>query len=66
MLGMVHLDEGDATVLGRPVGDPAARRALGYLPEKFQYPDWLDGRHRGHLTEQGGLEVPLDAGAGIT
>lgn len=44
LLGMVHLDEGNATVLGRPVGDPAARRALGYLPEKFQYPDWLDGR----------------------
>jgi ABC-2 type transport system ATP-binding protein len=44
LLGMVHLDAGKATVLGRPVGDPSARRALGYLPEKFQYPDWLDGR----------------------
>ena len=44
LLGMVHLDAGAATVLGRPVGDPAARRALGYLPEQFQYPGWLDGR----------------------
>lgn len=44
LLGMVHLDAGDATVLGRPAGDPAARRAVGYLPEMFQYPDWLDGR----------------------
>ncbi|MGI8517795.1 MAG: ATP-binding cassette domain-containing protein [Acidimicrobiia bacterium] len=44
LLGMVHLDAGAATVLGRPAGDPAARRAVGYLPEKFQYPDWLDGR----------------------
>jgi ABC-2 type transport system ATP-binding protein len=44
LLGMVHLDQGRATVLGRPAGDPAARRALGYLPEQFQYPAWLDGR----------------------
>ena len=44
LLGMVHLDAGSATLLGRPVGDPDARRALGYLPEQFQYPGWLDGR----------------------
>ena len=44
LLGMVHLDGGSATVLGRPAGDPAARRRLGYLPEQFQYPAWLDGR----------------------
>ncbi|MGB3410762.1 MAG: ABC transporter ATP-binding protein [Microthrixaceae bacterium] len=44
LLGMVHLDAGEARVLGRPVGDPEARRRLGYLPEQFQYPAWLDGR----------------------
>jgi ABC-2 type transport system ATP-binding protein len=44
LLGMVHLDDGLATVFGRPVGDPVARRRLGYLPEQFQYPAWLDGR----------------------
>jgi ABC-2 type transport system ATP-binding protein len=44
LLGMVHLDAGSAAVLGRPVGDTAARRSLGYLPEQFQYPGWLDGR----------------------
>ena len=44
LLGMVHLDAGAATLLGRPVGDPDARRQLGYLPEQFQYPGWLDGR----------------------
>jgi ABC-2 type transport system ATP-binding protein len=43
LLGMVHLDGGSATVLGRPVGDPTARRSLGYLPEQFQYQAWLDG-----------------------
>ena len=44
LLGLVHLDGGTATVLGRSAGDPAARRALGYLPEQFQYAGWLDGR----------------------
>ena len=44
LLGMVHLDGGSAAVLGRPAGEPAARRAVGYLPEQFQYPGWLDGR----------------------
>ena len=44
LLGMVHLDAGVATVLGYPAGDPASRRQVGYLPEKFQYPEWLDGR----------------------
>jgi ABC-2 type transport system ATP-binding protein len=44
LLGMVHLDAGTASVLGRPIGEPEARRALGYLPEQFRYPDWLDGR----------------------
>ena len=44
LLGMVHLDGGQASVLGRPAGDPTARRSLGYLPEQFQYPGWLDGR----------------------
>jgi ABC-2 type transport system ATP-binding protein len=44
LLGMVHLDGGTATLLGRPAGDPVSRRAVGYLPEQFQYPGWLDGR----------------------
>jgi ABC-2 type transport system ATP-binding protein len=43
LLGLVHVDGGTATVLGRPAGDPSARRAVGYLPEQFQYPAWLDG-----------------------
>lgn len=44
LLGMVHPDEGTATVLGRPAGEPEARRGVGYLPEQFRYPEWLDGR----------------------
>jgi ABC-2 type transport system ATP-binding protein len=44
LLGMVHLDSGVASVFGQPIGDPAARRRVGYLPELFRYPDWLDGR----------------------
>ncbi|HUG83213.1 MAG TPA: ABC transporter ATP-binding protein [Euzebya sp.] len=41
LLGMVALDGGHAQMLGRPIGDPSARRRLGYLPEQFQYPAWL-------------------------
>jgi len=28
-------------VLGRPLGDRLARRAIGFLPEGFAFPDWL-------------------------
>lgn len=44
LLGMVRPDAGSAAVLGRPAGHHNARRSIGYLPEKFQYPDWLEGR----------------------
>ena len=44
LLGLVRPTAGEAMVLGRPVGDPAARRRIGYLPELFRYQDWLSGR----------------------
>ncbi|WP_420451845.1 ATP-binding cassette domain-containing protein [Ilumatobacter sp.] len=44
LLGLVHHDVGTARVLGRPAGDPTARRAVGYLPERFEHPGWLEGR----------------------
>ena len=34
---------GSGRVLDRPVGDRAARRHVGYLPEHFRFPDWLTG-----------------------
>jgi ABC-2 type transport system ATP-binding protein len=44
LLGLTHPTEGSGSLLGRPLGDPEARRAVGYLPELFRYPGWLTGR----------------------
>ena len=41
LLGLVHPDAGEAMLLGRPAGDPAARARVGYLPELFRYQPWL-------------------------
>ena len=41
LLGLVHPTAGEATVLGAPVGDVAARRRIGFLPEDFRFYDWL-------------------------
>jgi ABC-2 type transport system ATP-binding protein len=41
MLGLVTPDAGEALLLGRPAGDPAARARVGYLPELFRYQPWL-------------------------
>jgi ABC-2 type transport system ATP-binding protein len=44
LLGLVAPTGGDATVLGRPLGDRRARAKLGFLPEHFRFHDWLTGR----------------------
>ena len=44
LLGLARPTAGDALVLGEPLGDVAARRRIGYLPELFRYPDWLRAR----------------------
>ncbi len=44
VLGLTHASGGGGTLLGRPFGDPAARRSVGYLPELFRYQAWLTGR----------------------
>src|SRR4029453_3786758 len=43
LTGLVHATAGSAEVLGRPAGDPAGRRRLGYLPENFRFPEWATG-----------------------
>lgn len=40
LLGMVAPTAGTATLLGRPAGTPAARRAVGYLPEDHRLPEY--------------------------
>ena len=60
LLGLVHPTSGSATLFGEPVSSPAARRRVGYLPERFQFPSWMTGM--GLLTLHGRL-AGLDADA---
>ncbi|HEX2864539.1 MAG TPA: ABC transporter ATP-binding protein [Deinococcales bacterium] len=43
LLGLARPSGGTATLLGRPLGDRAARRRIGFLPELFRFHDWLTG-----------------------
>jgi ABC-2 type transport system ATP-binding protein len=44
LLGLVHPTAGAGRVLGRPLGDRAARARIGFLPEHFSFHEWLEGR----------------------
>jgi ABC-2 type transport system ATP-binding protein len=41
LLGLLKPTSGEGWLLGRPVGDLATRRRIGYLPELFRYQSWL-------------------------
>ncbi|HLA15522.1 MAG TPA: ABC transporter ATP-binding protein [Candidatus Limnocylindrales bacterium] len=41
LVGLTRPSGGSGTVLGSPLGDRAARRRIGYLPELFRYQAWL-------------------------
>ena len=43
-LGLAAASSGSGTLLGAPLGDRAARRRVGYLPELFRYQPWLRAR----------------------
>jgi ABC-2 type transport system ATP-binding protein len=44
LLGLARPTGGSGKVLGAPLGDLAARRQVGYLPELFRYQPWLTAR----------------------
>ena len=44
LLGLVRYESGDASLFGQPVGRPAVRTRVGYLPEAHRLPDYLTGR----------------------
>jgi ABC-2 type transport system ATP-binding protein len=44
LLGLVRPTGGGGRLLGRPLGDPAARARIGFLPEHFRFHEWLEGR----------------------
>lgn len=41
LMGLIHPTAGDATVLGRPLGDKEARARLGFLPEHPYFYEYL-------------------------
>ncbi len=41
LLSLTKPTAGEATLLGRPLGDRAARAKIGYLPEHFRFHEWL-------------------------
>ncbi|MBZ5639047.1 MAG: ABC transporter ATP-binding protein [Acidobacteriia bacterium] len=41
LLGLVAPTSGSGILLGAPLGDRAARRDVGFLPEHFRFHDWL-------------------------
>jgi ABC-2 type transport system ATP-binding protein len=67
LLGLIAPTAGEATVLGRPLGDRAARAKIGFLPEHFRFHDWMTGREmlrfHGRLYGLGGhpLERRIEA-----
>src|SRR6476659_7056296 len=44
LLGLATPTSGEGWVLGKPLGDRATRRRIGYLPELFRYQGWLSAR----------------------
>ena len=44
LLGLTEPTAGQAWLLGAPIGDLAARRRIGYLPELFRYQGFLTAR----------------------
>jgi ABC-2 type transport system ATP-binding protein len=62
LLGLARPTGGGGRVLGAPLGDRAARREVGYLPELFRYQPWLRARevlelHAGLRSVDGGSPV---------
>ena len=44
LLGLIEPTAGRGMLLGKPIGDRAARAKVGFLPEHFRFQDWLTGR----------------------
>jgi ABC-2 type transport system ATP-binding protein len=44
LLGLTHASAGEASIFGIPVGEPASRRRVGYLPEGHRFPGYLTAR----------------------
>lgn len=52
LLGLAAPTKGEARLLGKPIGSPAARSRVGFLPEHFRFHDWLTGEEFLHVHGQ--------------
>jgi ABC-2 type transport system ATP-binding protein len=52
LMGLVFPTAGEATILGKPVGDLDVKRQIGYLPEHPYFYDYLTGRELLHYFGQ--------------
>jgi ABC-2 type transport system ATP-binding protein len=43
LVGLLYPTSGNGLILGKPIGDVETRKRIGYLPELFQYHNWLTG-----------------------
>ncbi len=43
LVGLLFPASGKAWLLGKPLGNLAAKKRIGFLPENFHYQDWLTG-----------------------
>ena len=70
LLGLIDPTSGKGTLLGRPIGDRAARAKVGFLPEHFRFQDWLTGREllrfHGRLYGLSGSALDAKADALLT
>ena len=41
LLGLIAPTSGEATLLGKPIGNQEAMRRVGFLPEHFRFQEWL-------------------------
>jgi ABC-2 type transport system ATP-binding protein len=70
LLGLIEPTSGTGLLLGKPLGDRAARGKVGFLPEHFRFQDWLTGREllrfHGQLYGLSGLSLDGKADALLT
>jgi ABC-2 type transport system ATP-binding protein len=63
LLGLIAPSSGSGTMLGAPLGDRAARRRVGFLPEHFRFHDVLTAREllrfHGRLHGMRGLQLDV-------
>ncbi len=67
LVGLVAASAGTATISGRPIGDPAARLSIGYLPENPSFHDFMRPlevlRFLGRLSGLSGADLERRAAA---